>query len=148
VDVSGADRVIHSGKATVSRDTASVVAKVPLKTLADGEFLFFSWTDENGRLLGENDYFPKAYRLYEPAQAKIKASWSGTDDTPVLTLTTDKPAFFVTATVDAPGYFSDNALTLLPGRPAKLSFTSRKGRKPLREALAKSLTIRHLRETY
>jgi beta-mannosidase len=63
-------------------------------------------------------------------------------------LNTDKPAFLVAATVDVPGYFSDNALTLIPGRPAKLTFTPRKGKKPTRKALAESLRVRHLRETY
>ena len=57
-------------------------------------------------------------------------------------------AFFVTATVEVPGYFSDNAITLLPGRETKLTFTARKGAKVTQKALAKGLKIRHLRETY
>lgn len=148
IDVAGGERMLHAGKASVSPDAASVVARVPLRKLGDGEFLFISWTDADGKLLGENDFFPKAYKYYEPAPAKIKASWSGSDEKPVLTLTTDRPALFVTASVDVPGYFSDNALTLIPGRPAKLGFTPRKGKRPTREALAKSLRVRHLRETY
>jgi beta-mannosidase len=78
----------------------------------------------------------------------VKASWSGGDKAPVLTLTSDKPAVFVTATVDVPGYFSDNAVTLLPGREVKLSFTPRKGAKVTKNALAKGLRLSHLRETY
>jgi beta-mannosidase len=148
VDVTGAARTLFASKARVSPDAATVAARIPLKKLRDGEFVFFSWTDGNGKLLGENDFFPKAYKYYEPAPAKLRATWSGTDDKPVLTLSTDKPAFFVTATADAPGYFSDNALTLLPGRSTKLAFTPRKGKGPTREALAKSLRVRHLRETY
>jgi beta-mannosidase len=148
VDVNGGDRVIHSGKARVSPDGAMVAAKIPLKKLGAGEFLFFSWTDGNGKLIGENDFFPKAYKEYEPAPAKVKAAWAGTDAAPVLTLTTDKPAFFVTATVDVPGYFSDNAVVLLPGRKTQLTFTPRKGRKVSRDVLAKGLKVRHLRDTY
>jgi beta-mannosidase len=148
VDVAGAERLLHAGNAAVSPDAAAVVAHIPLKELATGEFLFISWADANGKLLGENDFFPRAYKYYDPAHARIKATWSGSDDRPVLTLTTDKPAFFVTATVDTPGYFSDNALTLIPGRPTKLTFTPRKRAKVTRKALADSLTIRHLRETY
>ena len=78
----------------------------------------------------------------------MKASWSGGDKAPVLTLSADKPAVFVTATVDVPGYFSDNALTLLPGREVKLSFTPRKGATVTKDALAGSLKIGHLRQTY
>jgi beta-mannosidase len=148
VDVNGGDRVVHSGNATLSSDTASTVAKLALKKLGEGEFLFFSWRDAAGNLLGENDYMPKAYKYYDPAQAKVKASWSGGDKAPVLTLTTDKPALFVTATVDVPGYFSDNAVTLLPGRETRLAFTPRLGAKVTQKALAASLKVRHLRETY
>jgi len=148
IDVSGGARMLFAGKVNVPDNAATVVTKVPLKKLGAGEFLLFTWTDATGKLLGENDFFPKAYKEYDPPQARIKASWSGGDDSPVLTLTTDKPAFFVTANVDIPGYFSDNALTLIPGRPAKLTFTPRKGKKPTRKALAESLRVRHLRETY
>src|SRR5690606_19549912 len=65
VDVGGAARVIHTGKAEVSPDGARVAAKIPLKKLGAGEFLFFSWTDAAGKLIGENDYFPKPYKEYE-----------------------------------------------------------------------------------
>jgi beta-mannosidase len=66
----------------------------------------------------------------------------------VLVLSTDKPALFVTATVDAQGYFSDNAFTLLPGRDRRLTFTPRRGAVPTAKALAKSLKVSHLRQTY
>ena len=55
---------------------------------------------------------------------------------------------FVTATTDVPGYFSDNAVTLLPGRETRLSFTPRHGAKVTQKALAAGLKVRHLRETY
>ncbi|RYE56526.1 MAG: hypothetical protein EOP20_08775 [Hyphomicrobiales bacterium] len=148
VDVGGADRVVHSGKTSVSPDAATLAFKLPAKKLGTGEFLFFSWRDAEGRLLGENDFFPKAYKAYDPAEARITATWTGDDKAPALTLRTDKPAFFVTATVDVPGYFSDNAITLLPGRETTLTFTARLGAKATQKALAKGLKIRHLRETY
>jgi beta-mannosidase len=148
IDVAGGERSLFTGSIKVSDSAAAVVTKIPLKKLRAGEFLLFSWSDADGRLLGENDFFPRAYKEYDPPLAKIKATWSGSDGNPVLALSTDKPAFFVTATVDVPGYFSDNALTLVPGRAAKLTFTPRKGKKPARDALAKSLKVRHLRETY
>ena len=59
-----------------------------------------------------------------------------------------QPALFVTATVDVPGYFSDNALTLLPGRETSLTFTPRHGAKVSKAELAKGLKLSHLRETY
>jgi len=98
--------------------------------------------------LGENDFFPVAYKYYELPHAEMKAAWSSDDGAPVLTLTADRPALFVTATTDTPGYFSDNAVTLLPGRETRLSFTPRLGARVNRQALARSLRLRHLRETY
>lgn len=148
VNVAGGNRVLVDTEAKTDPAKAVVAAKVALDALKDDEFLFFSWTDANGKLLGENDFFPKAYKYYEPAHARIKAAWSGGDAAPVLTLTTDKPAFFVTATVDVPGYFSDNSVVLLPGRPTRLSFTPRGKAKVTQKALADSLRVRHLRETY
>ena len=63
-------------------------------------------------------------------------------------LKSDKPAVFVTATTDVPGYFNDNAVTLLPGRETRLAFTPRHGAKVTQKALASSLKVRHLRQTY
>jgi beta-mannosidase len=148
VDAAGKVRVIATAKAKAYPDRAVVVTKISLSDLGANEFLFFSWTAEDGRPLGENDYFPKAYKAYDIGEAKVKASWSGGDKAPVLTLSADQPAMFVTATVDVPGYFSDNAVTLIPGREVKLSFTPRKGAVVSKDALAGSLKVSHLRETY
>jgi beta-mannosidase len=148
VDVAGKSRVVHSGKHRIDPDKAAVLATIPSDALKDGEFLFLSWQDKDGAPAGENDFFPRAYKYYDPAQASVKARWSSDGGQPVLTLLADKPAFFVTASVDVPGYFSDNALTLLPGREARLRFTPRLGAKASQEALAGSLRVSHLRETY
>lgn len=148
VKVGGGERVVHSGTATVGPDAALDVATIPMADLADDEVLFFSWTDDRGRVLGENDYFPKPYKAYELAAPTIAAHWSDHHGEAVLTLETDRPAFFVTATVDAPGYFSDNALTLLPGRPVALRFKPRHGASAKSADLAASLRVRNLAETF
>jgi beta-mannosidase len=66
----------------------------------------------------------------------------------VLTLSADRPALFVTATTPVPGYFSDNAVTLLAGRKTKLTFTPRHGARVNQRTLASGLKVGHLRETY
>ena len=148
VNVAGGDRVLHAKRSKLSPDGAVDIVRIPAGKLAAGEFLFFSWTGEDGKLLGENDFFPVSYKYYELPHAEVKAAWSSDDGAPVLTLTADRPALFVTATTDTPGYFSDNAVTLLPGRETRLSFTPRLGARVNRQALARSLRLRHLRETY
>ena len=65
-----------------------------------------------------------------------------------VTLTTDKPAFFVW--LDAPGIrgeFDDNSFTLLPGKPRTLTFTP-KDAAVTPERFHSALKVMHLRETY
>jgi beta-mannosidase len=148
VKIGGGERVVFSGDATVGPDAASAVATLPMADIAADEFLFFSWTDANGNLLGENDYFPKPYKAYELPQPQITTAWSSANGQPVLSLEADRPALFVTATVDVPGYFSDNAVTLLPGRKTTLTFTPRHGASVSAEALAGGFKLRNLAETF
>jgi len=148
VDADGGARIIATATVKTNPDKAIVATRIALDDLGPNEFLFFSWTGEDGKLLGENDYFPKPYKAYEVGEASVTAVWSSGDTGPVLTLTADRPAVFVTATVDVPGYFSDNAVTLLPGRECRLSFTPRHGATVTQDALAAGLKLSHLRETY
>ncbi len=148
VKVTGEKRTLLSGRARVSPDAAQTIGTIGMDALVPGEFLFFTWTDANGKPLGENDFFPRAYKYYDVEKTELKAVWSTENGAPVLALSADKPAFFVTATVDVPGYFSDNAITLLPGREVRLTFTPRLGAKADADKLAASLQVRHLAETY
>jgi beta-mannosidase len=148
VDIGGRSRTVFTGRGNVSPDASSELARIALDDLRPSEFLFFSWRDKAGRLLGENDYFPRPYKAYDLPAAKLSTKWEAGEGGSVLVLKSDKPAMFVTATTDVPGYFSDNAITLLPGRETRLGFTPRKGAKVSRNALASGLKVRHLRETY
>ena len=149
ISVTGESRGLRRTGHTLSPDTAEELARVPMDKLKDDEFLYFSWVDGNGDPLGENDYFPRAHKYYDLQPAEVTAKWSEENGTAVLTLSADKPAFFVTARVDVPGHFSDNAITLIPGIERRLTFTPRDGGDAtVAEALAKSLSITHLRQTY
>ena len=148
VNIGGGDRVVAAFNAAIGDAAAIELRSIAWDELAPDEFLFFSWRDASGNLLGENDYFPKPYKAYELERLTITAGWSDRDGRPVLRLEADKPAFFVSASVDLPGYFSDNALTLLPGRPTELVFTARHGARPSAADLAPSLRLRNLSETY
>ncbi len=148
VKVGGGDRVVFSGNTAVGADAAIGVATIDMADLSADEFLFFVWKDAQGRVLGENDYFPKPYKAYELVDATVSAQWSDRDGKAVLTLESDRPTLFTTASVDAPGYFSDNALTLLPGRPVELVFHPRHGANCSSTDLAGSLKVRHLAETF
>ena len=148
VSVDGRSRVVFSGNSAVSADAALSVASFAAADLAADEFLYFTWKDSSGEVLGENDYFPKPYKAYELVQPTISARWSDRDGVAVLTLEADKPAFFATASVGVPGYFSDNAVTLLPGRPVELTFVPRHGAKVSAADISASLSVRNLAETF
>lgn len=142
VNAMGGDRVLLNAIVKTRPDKA--VRAAHISDLRPNEFLFFTWSAADGSPLGENDYFPEPYKAYDIAEATVTTRWDGEE----LILSTDGPALFVTATVDAPGYFSDNAFTLLPARERRLTFTPRKGATPTAKALAKSLKVSHLRQTY
>lgn len=146
--VTGESRVIFSGNSAISADAAISVTTIAAANLAADEFLYFSWKDASGKIIGDNDYFPKPYKAYELVQPSISTSWSDLDGRAVLTLSSDKPAFFATASVGVPGYFSDNAVTLLPGRPVELTFIPRHGAKVSASDLSGSLSVRNLAETF
>ncbi|UYN99728.1 MAG: glycoside hydrolase family 2 protein [Devosia sp.] len=148
VKVGGGDRIVFSGNTAVGPDAAIAAATVDMQDLAGDEFLYFTWRDAHGQVLGANDYFPKAYKAYDLVPATIASSWSDRNGLAVLTLESDKPAIFATASVDVPGYFSDNAVTLLPGRPAELVFHPRHGASVTSADLAGSLRVQHLAETF
>ncbi|KKB81260.1 hypothetical protein VW35_03845 [Devosia soli] len=148
VTVTGETRTVFSGNSAVGPDAAVAVATLAMADIAVDEFLYFTWKDAAGAVLGENDYFPQPYKAYELVQPTISTKWSDHGGQAVLTLEADKPAFFATATVDAPGYFSDNAVTLLPGRPVDIVFTPRHGASYSASDLAPSLRVRNLAETF
>ncbi|MFD2649036.1 glycoside hydrolase family 2 protein [Devosia albogilva] len=148
VEVGGGERVVFTGNAAVSPDAAIAVTLLPYADIAADEFLYFVWSDANGKVLGSNDYFPKPYKAYELSRPVITGSLADRNGEVVLTLETDKPAFFTTATVDMPGYFSDNSITLLPGKVAELTFVPRHGATVTAADLAPSLRIRNLAETF
>ncbi|WP_404405333.1 glycosyl hydrolase 2 galactose-binding domain-containing protein [Pelagibacterium halotolerans] len=147
-DIKGGEKSLKRLDVSLELESASELARIPLEEVGEGQFLFLEWRGHDGTLIGRNDFFPRAYKYYDLPEAGITASWSDGETGPVLTLETDAPAFFVTASVDIPGYFSDNCLTLLPGRPVRLSFTPRMGEAVVRTTLEASLTVRHLAQTY
>jgi beta-mannosidase len=148
VKVSGESRVLFAGNSAIGAEGAITVSTTQMEMLGADEFFYFTWKDAQGKILGANDYFPKPYKAYELVGATITSSWADRDGAAVLTLESDAPAFFATATVDLPGYFSDNAITLLPGQPVELTFIPRHGASATSADLAGSLKLRHLAETF
>ena len=106
-----------------------------------------------GEQSSENELFFTDYKRCAIAQACVRAyagppsPKSGKGRGFAVTLSTDKPAFFVALDAEGvPGEFDDNCFTLLPDAPRTIAF------QPLDSttlpAFRKALSVRHLRDTY
>ena len=90
-----------------------------------------------------NDWIFGYYKAFDLADANVTASFDGFK----VTLSTDKPAFFVWANVKGVhGEFDDNSFTLLPGRPKTLTFTPKGDISS--EEFCNAFSVTHLRRTY
>ena len=89
------------------------VARFPLNTLGEDEFLNFSWQDPAGNHVGENDYLPRRPKDYRFANPEIHVE----DEGDSISLTSNLPALFVTLDHGGSDIWSDNGFTLLPGIP-------------------------------
>lgn len=104
---------------------------------------------EVGNFEHENVFFRKPYKAYELPKCNIKAAVKEAGDELYITLTTDKPAFFVM--LDAPnvnGLFNDNSFLLVPGRKKIVKFTSEEkiSAKELEKSLfLECLNLNHLK---
>lgn len=109
---------IGGWQATLTETRAVEIAR--LAPLADDAFLHLDWSD-GGAHRGENDYLPQRPKAYDLGAPQIRAV-EGVDDQgrATVTLTTDRPALWVTWDHGGDRVWSDNAVTLLPGRPRVL----------------------------
>jgi beta-mannosidase len=112
----------------------------------DGAFLYLrpSVAADAGFSVYANDWMFFNYKDCSLADASVDVGFNGFE----VTLKTDKPAFWVWANVSGiAGEFSDNAFTLLPGRPVKVRFAPRSG-DVTPEQFRKNFSLTHLRRTY
>ncbi len=95
-----------------------------------------------------NEWYFDVFKRCELGTAAVDAIPAERGGRWTVTLTTDKPAFFVWANVPGMrGEFDDNSFTLFPGRPVTLTFTPKEAGAQF-EDFARRLTVRHLRQTY
>ena len=100
------------------------------------------------RVKHRNEWHFNFFKRCELGDAAVDAIPAERNGKWTVTLTTDKPAFFVWANVSGMrGEFNDNSFTLFPGRPVTLTFTPKDSQATFAD-FAKSLTVKHLRQTY
>jgi beta-mannosidase len=151
-----------SGK-TISRQTIS--ASLPprsaslLRTFRPEEFgtdsqrlerflsLEISANVAGKKVTHRNEWMFNYYKTCELADANVDAAAAQKGNVFTVTLSTDKPAFFVWANATGiRGEFNDNSFTLYPGKPVTLTFTPKQ---PVTlDQFKAALSVKHLRQTY
>ena len=115
-------------------DSATPVVAFAKPAGPEATFLVLTLTTPRGTY--QNDWHFGFYKDMPLAKAQVAAKTADAGRT--LTLSADRPAFFVWANArGVRGTFDDNCLTLLPGRPKTLTFSG--------DAIpAEALTVTHL----
>ncbi len=95
-----------------------------------------------------NEWLFDFFKNHDLAKTDVKATFAEKDGKFLVTLSADKPAFFVWANVwRTRGEFDDNSFTLYPGEPRTITFSPKVPGLTL-DAFKKAFSVTHLRETY
>ena len=95
-----------------------------------------------------NEWMFDLFMNSELAKTDIRTEFAERDGKFLVTMSADKPAFFVWANVwRVRGEFDDNSFTLYPGEPRTIAFSPKAPGLTL-EDFKKAFSVTHLRETY
>ena len=124
---------------------AAKAGKLP--ELRNDTFAFLSLVSGDGILLATNTIIGGEYKDCSLGKPGIVVETSDKGRKWTIKLTSDLPAFFVWLEAEGiKGHFSDNSLTLLPGRPVELTFTPLNG--DSFESFTRALKITDLASIY
>ncbi len=117
VGMNGETRELHQSTATVGSSSVALLT-LPNEVLGSGELLAFNWETPDGQR-GGDVFAPRPYKTYDLQAPELDLSVQGDE----LTISAQRLALFVAIEADVPGRFSNNAFTVFPGFPAKVTFT-------------------------
>ena len=138
-------RVLQSKTQTISLEPDSVMdwggGVLAASDVKEPSFLVLTLKTKYG--VFQNDWMFDYYKTYNLSEANVTAAFNGFK----VTLSTDKPVFFVWANAKGiRGEFSDNSFTLLPTRSVEIDFTPKGNVSP--EEFKRAFSVTHLRLTY
>ena len=139
IDLRGSERPLWRGAVALDASTARPLSTLDCTQLAPDEFIQLRWRGANGEAhtIGEDDVMPRYHKEYALPAAAPSLHWLSEDEVEV---NADSVCFFISLETPAAGHFSDNAFTLLPGRPRRLRWHGA----PLDRA---GVRVRHLGQT-
>lgn len=128
-------------------EAKEVFSKAVDKENSKDYFVYAELISDSGELISVNTTFPAKYKHSNYAIPKIECTVESAGNDFMITLKTDKPAFFVALDItDIPGRFSNNMITLLPGYDEKILFTPKK--KTSLSVFKKKLVVKNITDTY
>jgi len=129
---------------TANASAAGDIISLQPDDIPEGCFLFWHWSDQQGILLGQNEFWLAPYKSFEIPKPAITINelTETSEEQPVLELTTDVPAFFVSINLGGQSVFSDNGFTLLPDEPKRIAL--KKTLKSARVPVMNGYTVQHL----
>ena len=139
VRFAGAGQALGEWRVTCPPDRAVEIARLP--GVAADAFLHFDWQDDSGAHQGQNEYLPLRPKEYDLGSPVISATpGMSPEGVPTVTLTSDRPALWVTWDLGGDTIWSDNCITLLPGQPRTLqALRLRRARLPVLPPEARAL---------
>ena len=148
----GEKKPFASSAVRIAPRSAVKVGEWPVAAFAAGRA--FSPADSflRMRLVGglevSNEWMFDLFMNMNLARTNIKTAFAEKDGKFHVTLSADKPAFFVWANSwGTRGEFDDNSITLYPGEPRTITFAPKIHGLSL-DAFKRSFSVMHLRETY
>ena len=135
--------------------SAAKVGEWPIAAFGDGavraaSFLRMRLDGRSGSVVEgvSNEWMFDLFMNMNLVKADVKTTFAERNGKFLVTLEADNPAFFVWANVwGTRGEFDDNSFTLYPAEPRTITFTPKTPGLAL-EAVKKSFSVTHLRETY
>lgn len=117
-----------------------------IPALGNDSFAYLSLMTGDSEVLATDTYISGEYKEGLLATPDIKVSATDEGNVWTVRLESDLPAFFVWVEAEGvKGRFSDNSITLLPGRPVELTFSPREGKF---EDFKETLKTTHLASVY
>ncbi|WP_442580046.1 beta-mannosidase [Mesorhizobium sp. ASY16-5R] len=122
VAVDGTVRSLGYLSGSAGPDVAATLGETPFATLGPDEFLFLDWKASDGSS-GRSHFSPRRYKTHRLQPPGIGLKTTSDGNKVHLSLTAERPAFYVAVEAKAAGRFSDNVFDILPGETVELTFT-------------------------
>jgi beta-mannosidase len=120
LSTSGKQRELATTKFNVEIDRAIDVLDIPLAELGD-DILIYDWIDDQGHKMSDH-FAPKPYKSYQLPDPNLTFNIDEKDGVYHLTLSADRPAFFVSIEADVSGRFSDNGFLMTSENDVEITF--------------------------